>query len=231
VLRAGGTLPLGALGRGAFDGIAPGAAALARAARDARGGERLAREEIDLTIDGVRVTGALRELWPGGQIAVQYSRLGGRHELALWIRHLARQAARATGAPSVLIGRAEKGDQQAQVWFSPADQPLPLLAELLRLFRLGQRAPLPFLTRASRAFTKALAEPKGTSEGVWVAARKAFGPDDFSVSDLIDPYVAELYPDGPPFGGAAAALPAEISFADAARAVFEPLFRHRTLRP
>ncbi len=229
-LHSGGTLPLGAPGRCAFDAIAPGAAALARTADGVRAGGRLALEEIDLCIEGVRLTGALRELWPGGQIAVQYARLGRRHELGLWIRHLARHAARASGAPSVLIGRPPKGEGRAEVWFAPPQEPLRLLGELLRLFQLGRRAPLPFFALASRAIAETLRRPTATPEGAWEDARKAFAANSFGRGDTDDPYVAELYPNGPPFDAAGSGLPLEVAFADAAQAVFGPLLRHRELR-
>ena len=43
--------------------------------------------EVDHEIGGTRITGYLREVWSSGQVRWQYSRLGGRHELGLWIRH------------------------------------------------------------------------------------------------------------------------------------------------
>jgi exodeoxyribonuclease V gamma subunit len=230
VWRAGGTLPLGTPGRCAFDAIAPRAAALGAISAGLRGGDRLPAETIDLTIDGIRLTAVLRELWPGGQLAAQYSKLGRRHELGLWIRHLARHAARATAAPSVLVGRCADG--AGAVWFSPPPEPLRLLEDLLRLFRFGQVAPMPFFGKASRAFAQALAKASGTPDRAWSDALKAFGPTSYGppVADADDPYVAELYPKGLPVDASTAGVPSQISFADAAQAVFTPFFAHHELR-
>ena len=231
VWRARGTLPLGAPGRCAFDAIAPQAAALGATSAALRGGDRLPPETIDLTVDGLRLTGLLRELWPGGQLAAQYSKLGGRHELGLWIRHVARHAAGGPAACSVLVGPCTKGGVGA-VWFSSPAHPLRLLEELLRLFRLGQVAPLPFFAKASRAFAQALAKTGGTPDRAWSDADKAFGPSSYGppMADADDPYVAELYANGLPVDASTAGVPSQISFADAARAVFTPFFAHHELR-
>lgn len=230
VWRAGGSLPLGEPGRCAFEAILPRAAALAALSTALRSGDRLPAETIDLRVDGVRLTGVLRELWPGGQLAAQYSRLGGRHELGWWIRHLARLAAGATAAPSVLVGRCPQGEDVGAAWLSPPPHPLRLLAGLLRLFRCGQVAPLPFFSDASRAFVQALAKPRGTPQRAWRDAHKAFGPRAHGPpGDAADPYVAELYPHGLPVEASAAGV-AGISFADAAQAVFTPFFAHYELR-
>jgi exodeoxyribonuclease V gamma subunit len=225
LFRAAGALPLGAPGQCAYETIAARVAALTAAAGAARGGARLPAEELALAVDGVRITGVLRDLWPAGQIAVQYARLGERYELGVWIRHLARNAAGAA-APSALIGRAAKGDAPAAVRFAPPREPGRHLAGLLRLFRLGQQAPLPFFRFASRAFASALAARDASADAALAAARAKFRADDHGGGDLDDPYVAELYADRSPFEDAAAA-PCEISFAAAARAVFEPLLQHR----
>jgi exodeoxyribonuclease V gamma subunit len=229
--RAGGTLPLGAPGRCAFDAIAPQAAALGATSIALRGGERLPPETIDLTVDGIRLTGLLRELWPGGQLAAQYSKLGGRHELGLWIRHVTRHAAGAPLAPSVLVGPLTKGGV-GEVWFSPPADPLHILEELLRLFRHGQVVPLPFFAKASRAFAQALGKARGTPDRAWSDAHRAFGPSAYGppTADADDPYVAELYPNGLPVDPSTAGPPSQISFADAARAVFAPFFAHHELR-
>lgn len=232
VWRARGTLPLGAPGRCAFDAIAPRAATLGAMSAALRGGDRLSPELIDVTVDGVRLTGVLRELWPGGQLAAQYSKLGGHHELGLWIRHVARHAAGASAAPSVLVGPCAAGDAMGAVWFSPPTDPLRFLADLLRLFRLGQLAPLPFFRKASRAFAQASASKRGTSQRAWSDAHKAFGPNVHGPpgADANDPYVAELYPNGLPADASAAVMPSRISFAEAVHAVFTPFFAHYELR-
>jgi exodeoxyribonuclease V gamma subunit len=224
VERASGRLPLGMPGRDAFDEIAPIADALARAAAQFRAGERLDPERIDVAVDDTRVTGVLRDLWPGGQIAAQYSRVEGRYELRLWIRHLARAAAGGRRASSLLIGRGRKDDGPAQIRFRPVDDPLANLRTLLHLFRAGHHAPLPFFAGASRAFVDALRGTGGGAERALDAAHKAFAASDHGRGDSNDPYVAEIYPNGLPLVALAAR---EYKFADVADAVLTPLLVHR----
>jgi exodeoxyribonuclease V gamma subunit len=228
VLRAGGMLPHGMPGRCAVEDAAAPASALARSAQMLRGGDRVGAEELDVEIGGVRVTGVLRELWPGGQIAVQYAKIGGRHELSLWIRHLARSAAGAAQAHSVLIGRPRTGDGPSPVWFRPVDDPHRRLGELLHLYQLGQRAPLPLFKRASRAFADAMQAANGTRERAWAKARDAFLPNNHG-NDADDPYVFELYGKAPPFDADAVPWSA-LPFADIALAVYGPLLGHREER-
>jgi exodeoxyribonuclease V gamma subunit len=227
LLRAGGSLPLGAPGRCVFDDVAGQAARLAASAIERRAGERLPPEEIDLSFDGLRLTGTLRDVWPGGIVVAQYSRLGGRHELSLWIRHLARLAATSGAAHSVLVGRPLKGDV-AIVRFRPVTDAAAALAELLRLYRVGQAVPLPFFSRASRVFVETLRDPKGSPDAAMKSARAAFAAASNSGprGDADDAFVAELYPLGAPFDVGLPHGGAPVSFADAARAVFEPFFAH-----
>ena len=226
-LRASGTLPLGALGRCAFTAVAPEAEILSGLARAAREGERLPPEEIELHVGGVRLSGVLREVWPGGQVFAQYSRLGGYRELGVWIRHLVRSAATAPGAPSSLIGRPQKKSAVLrQVWFRPVDEPLRYLSDLLDLYRQGQCKPLPFFKRASRKLAEHLDRHPDDLMGALNAARKEFDFNEhLGGADAEDAYVAELYRDVPPFGAGDAC--ADRVFADAARTILAPLLAHR----
>ena len=221
--RASGRLPLGTPGRAVFDEIAPSADALVRAAARFRAGARLAPERIDIAIDDLRLTGILRGLWPGGQIAMQYSRVGGHHELRLWIRHLAR-AAGGRHAPSLLIGRRPKDDGPAHIHFRPVDDPMTHLRTLVRLFRAGHQAPLPFFARASREFIDVLHGKRADAQRALDEAHKAFAVSEYGRGDSNDPYVAEIYPNGLPLVALAAR---EYAFADVADAVLTPLLAHR----
>src|SRR4029453_17011709 len=224
--RATGALPLGTPGRALYKTLAAHVDALTRVAVAARDGDRLPPEELDLTIDGVHITGVLRDVWPAGQIAVRYSRLGERHEVGPWIRHLARNASHAPAAASALIGRAAKGDDPATVWFMPVREPQRHLAELLQLFGLGQCAPLPLFRIASRVFASTVAEPDGTLAHALEAARDRFPKQGFGKGDCDDPYVEELYRDRDPFDPATPAMPCEISFTDTAHTGFVPMLSH-----
>ena len=112
------------------------------------------------------------------------------------------------------------------MWLAPVRDPLPLLTDLLRLYRCGQRAPLPFFAYASRAFAEKMASPKAP-RGAWEAAREKFTPSEFRPSDGGDPYVAEIWRNGLPCDAEARG---DITFTSVAQTVYAPFFSHRELR-
>ncbi len=235
-VRAGGRLPPGTLGRCLYDDIRPDIDVLAELARTAMGGRRRDPAEIDLDLDGVRLTGVVRDLYPNGHARAQYSQIGRRQELGLWIRHLALGCAAPVG--SALIGRRSQKPPTV-VRFTPVGDPRAMLQLLLRLYVLGRCVPLPLFQSTSRAYAEARREQKPDA---LAAARKKFDPDPYAPvpPDGVDPYVQCVYRhidpltdptvvDGPALGPEAAAEPSW--FAQLAMAVFGPLLAHRQEAP
>ena len=219
-LIAEGRLPLGTPGVVLLDAIAPLATDIGAQARAARGPAPSCRD-IDLTIDGVRLVGSLSGIGPEGLVGVQFSKLGGRHELRFWIRHLALAASGASGTSS-LFGRHASKPQAAAIRFTAVNDPLRHLAALLAPFRDGRARPLAFFERASREYAARIAKRKGPDAAIAEAAKK-FASGDFAAGDADDPSVAQLYPNGAPF---AAAGPQRDAFAAVALAVYGPLLDH-----
>lgn len=223
LICAAGELPHGRLGRCAYEAIAPEVEAIAKAAFAARGGARAAPLEIDLRVDGVRLTGLLRDLWPLGQVAAQYSRLGRQHELKHWIRHLVLNAA-CGRRRTVLVGRPPDGSEAVReiVSWRPVADPERELASLLELYRIGQRYPLPLFRRSSRAYAEALRHGHSHARALDVAAREWTNFNGLGDGD--EPHVERLYGGRPPFS---AELPPGVpSFAEVARRVYDPFFEH-----
>jgi exonuclease V gamma subunit len=184
---------------------------------------RQERTDVALAIDGVTLTGVLRRGAAGGLVQAQFSRVGGHHELDLWIRHLVLNAALDSKATSVLVGRVERGDGEVAVPFRPVADPRRHLASLIALFQRGQSHPLPLFAHASRAYAKDLRGAKGSPARACAAARKAFlGDGDHTVGDLADANVQLLYPQPPDWGDPARSGPAAIAVE-----VFGPLLDHR----
>lgn len=227
--RAEGVLPLGTPGKLFHEALAEDVRAVAGAAARWLAGERMEPLRVDVELGVERVTGTLRELYPLAQVRRQYSRLKPKNELSMWIRHLALCCAAPPGSPreSVVVGRAgdEDGDFAERVFRAvPASDARVRLAELVRLYRLGMRAPLPLFPATSRRFAEALAD--GESEAL-DRARDLFAPSEFDSSfpESEDAYVAQLFRGLDPLEPAFRAVPdLELpSFAELARTVFEPL--------
>lgn len=233
---AAGRLPPGALGTSALEQIHGPVQAIAAAAAALRQGGPLPPVEVDVMIGDTRLTGLIRDLWPPGQLRCQYSRVGGRHELSVWLRHLVLNCCEArNGVASYLVGR---GDREAVriVRFRPVADAPQVLHSLLHLYALGQRVPLPLFERASRTYAALLLEGRAKRHDAhaW-ALEKAVeayqGRSEVASADANDPYVELAFRNRQPvrddevIAGAPEGVPAR--FSDIALAVYEPLFAHR----
>jgi exodeoxyribonuclease V gamma subunit len=234
VLRATGILPLGTPGRALVDEQLAVASTIAEAAI-ARGIAALAEPaEVAVSIDGIALTGLLRGRGPAGLVHAQFSRVGGRRELEMWIRHLVLNATIAPGAESVLIGRAKTGAEAKRTgsemaivrFLSPADAAAHLRT-LLALFRRGQTSPLPFFRNASREYVECLRKTNGTPAGARGNACEKFAGGEYQAGDAEDPSVALLYPQRPAALRDDTPLDLADDFFTVAQAVFEPLLQHR----
>jgi exodeoxyribonuclease V gamma subunit len=235
-LRASGVLPPGALGTCVVDGVEPEVRAIALVTQRLHGGTELEPLVVDERLDGTRVTGVLRDLWPAGQVRYQFSKLGGRHEIGLWIRHLVLNWLRAGAYPRVsyLAGRPAVKDGPTAVRFRPVDDAGAILRELLGLYWLGQTMPLLLFERASRVYTAQLRERPRAAVAALKKAQAAFDGGFRSIGDRDNEYVRQVFgtanPLDPGFtfdGGAAGATAGGSGFARLAVAVFGPLLDHR----
>lgn len=223
VLRASGRLPLGAPGQILVDEQLTEASAIAAMAR-AHAPEHLEPSEVAVAVEGVTLMGLLGDRARGGLVRAQFSKVGGRHEVDLWIRHLVLNATIDPGATSVLVGRAKKGDGGVAVRFGPVTDARGHLAALVALFRLGQAQPLPFFTHASRAYADALHAERGTPARAADRAEKAFAGDEHRIGDLNDAHVRLLYSRPPDWRDPTAPAPAPPAVA---AQVLGPLLAHR----
>lgn len=236
-VRANGTLPLGVAGECVYADLRPAVELIGGRARDLMSGERCAPVEVDARVGDCRIIGMLRNLWRTGQVRYQFSRLGGRHELGVWIRHLVLNliAPPSCAADSFVVGRPASGDPTVVVRFRPVADPASLLHELVNLYRVGQTLPVPLFPRTSRAYTEAL-RSSGANDGgrrALAVARTAFEPKKHSPvpSEGEDVYVHQLFGDRDPLDPAFRCFADEASlapsFAAVAYAVFDPLLAHR----
>ncbi|HVM98056.1 MAG TPA: hypothetical protein VMT89_16795, partial [Candidatus Acidoferrales bacterium] len=226
-LRASGALPPGRLGEHLWDNVRPQVDAVARAAAHYTSGSRFDPIEVDFKVGNTRVVGSLRDVWPAAQLRYQFSKIGGYHELGLWIRHLLLNHVARENMPrtTVLVGRSEK-TICAVVRFEPTADAQALLADLFSLYELGQRVPLPLFRRSSRAFAEELRK-KGDEKKAVDVARKTF--DDDRGGDRGDEYVKQIYAEGDPFEAPPWLDQIDVpSFGELAMRVWSPLLDHRT---
>jgi exodeoxyribonuclease V gamma subunit len=228
-----GDLPLGALGERTLAEIEPEARRIAEVAGRGREGPRLPPHEVSLDIDGVRIGGTLRDLWRGGQQRVQFSRLGRRQEIGMWVRHLVLNSIEDDGLPrtTTIVGRPQRGDVYS-VSFRAVEAADLLLAELVGFYRDGMRRPLPLFESSSWAYVANMRK-KSDRKGALRGAAKKFvksGPDAAYGGDSSDPYVEQVYGQRPPFGESPPVADPGAegpSFETAAMVVLGPMLDHR----
>ncbi len=193
-MARGGTLPVGSIGEALYEEV------LVVAQRIASGvGREVAAESVEVDFDfaDIRVAGVAGELASGERRVLQYSQVGGRQELSLWLRHLLLCAARPEGeCVSRLYGRLGSRDG-AVVWFERVPEPMPILAAFVDLYVAGMRQPLPLFSKASRDYASTFLK-----SGAIEARRKAEQGYENDRGDSQDDYVRKLFGDSAPFEGA-----------------------------
>ncbi len=155
--RAAGELPYGAFGDIWWDAQCDEMRTLAQKVLEERQlGEN---REINLLLDGVRLTGWLTDVQPDGLLRWRPSLLRVPHGLQLWLEHLVYCASGGSG-DSRLLGRRD-GE-----WHFPAlarEEAQALLSELVKGYRQGLREPLILLPDSGGAWLKACYDPQSDS--------------------------------------------------------------------
>ncbi|MGE4242848.1 exodeoxyribonuclease V subunit gamma [Ramlibacter sp.] len=213
--RAGTELPVGALGDADRESEVTSLAEFAREVREACGGPAMApvNSTIAIEVDGEawRVHASWPDLRPTGLVRWRYDKEHARDVLQSWLRHLALCASGLEGvAPCTLwIGLGGRRE------FAPrsAAYATQALAELLRLYRDGLVAPLPFFPKASWAYvsndgsaSKArqawIGSPQFGGESRDVAYRLAFrgvqDPLDAAFERVADAVFAPIFAEAAP---------------------------------
>lgn len=241
--RARGVLPYGVIGTCAFDDLSAEVTLVADASRPWLEGPRLPPVPLELSLTQTTLVGALRDVWPRAQVWRSYQRGHPKRELGLWIRHLALQCLDGAALPrhTVLVGRPDLVSDGTSA-YQRTYQPLPaelakrLLEDLLRLYSIGQTAPLCLFPAASLGYVEALAKYDGKVDrqerAFKVAREQLYGALGFKTfKEMDDPYYQAAYGHIDPFdraswpfaSGEADGPP---SFDETARRVFVPLLRY-----
>ncbi|HET6583935.1 MAG TPA: hypothetical protein VFG69_10810, partial [Nannocystaceae bacterium] len=129
--------------------------------------------EIDLPVaGGERLVGRLGDLDESGRIVARFTRPRAKHQLALWIEHLALCAALPERSPvSTMIGRVDVRAELVVVALEPVPDASERLADLVALHRVGLVEPLLLFPEASLAFAEAFLATRDPDAAL-AAARK-----------------------------------------------------------
>lgn len=160
-----GVLPPGRLGWRLAQQLADKAGPVADLAQASRDGRRASA--VDVTVDlpaelgaGRRVVGTVTDVYGERVVRATYSSLGPKHWLDAWVPLLALCATHpGRGWSAGSVGR--RGGGSGRVAWSSVDEEAPeLLADLVRMYDAGMRAPLPLPSKTSHAWACARRRPE-----------------------------------------------------------------------
>ncbi len=169
--RATGALPNGTPGQLELERALRSADPIARAVRETTEHAPLAPLAFDLSVGHRRLFGELDNLHPIGRISYRFSRISAEQQLRGWLSHLVLCAVAPARVQrqSWLLLRAQKGDGVAVARFSPVEQPIEVLGQLLSLFEEGSSRPLPLFPDASALFAHEVARGKSGQDALKAA--------------------------------------------------------------
>lgn len=218
--RATGSLPLGRKGEIVFNELKDAASGLAQGVRSVTKTLEKDSVAVDVTVDGVRISGTIGDLYDGQLIRFRPSGIGGKDLLDLWIRHVLLCASRPDDQlkHSFVFGLdRSKDDPLAGFRFALVDGPTTILKTLVSLYLQGLKAPLHFFPSSSLSFWEARDKEKDEAEAM-NAAEKVWAGSDYSASEADDPYLQLCFKD---------LNPLDQAFVDCSTAVYKPMFHHR----
>ena len=168
-VRGRGLLPPALHGRELFGRAVEEVAAFAAGVREKfEGCVPLEPLEFRLGAGEFILCGRLEGIWPARMIRYRHAGMKGRDQLAVWIEHLVLNGVAGCGYPResvlIMIGGTRV--------YRPVNDPIPLLADILDLYREG-------LVRPLRFFPESAMEYAGKGEWRLDRARKRWEGDEY----------------------------------------------------
>jgi len=178
-LRAGGKVPMGAVGFRALEfewhKIAPLYDRLLSAGFSAEG------EVIELVLDvaGTCLTGSVSPLTTNGLVHCSVMDLTARDRIRLWVAHLALCASDTSYTRSSQVF----GPDQAES-FDVIGEPHTLLADLIAVYQEGLTRPLPFFPRSAWEYVSTTGDPAKAAARTWAGNDYAWGESEDAYNQL-----------------------------------------------
>jgi len=215
VIRSWGILPPGTAGEVLYRQSVQAARIFVGAVQAHLGTAPPSAREVRLEIGGFRLSGTVGDFRSGTLLRYRCATIKPKDQLSAWIDHLAWNAAAGKIEPALttLVGK------DGSLSFSVPEESTQFLAQLLEFYWAGLREPLRFFPRSSFAYAEAIKRQK-EPEVALREARKAWERQPFSAAPAEgeDLYNKLAFGDGDPLDEA---------FETLAKAVLEPLLKHR----
>jgi exodeoxyribonuclease V gamma subunit len=216
ILKAIGNLPHGNIGDYHYNEMSIEAQGFIRQTEKYINARRCAPIDVDLEINGFRLSGRLPPVSEYGYTHIRYARKRVKDLLKTWIYHLlyCLTASAEDEKISYLICK----DSTTQ--FAPVIDPIPILTTLTRKFRLGLQEPIHFFPETSFEYAERLLKKSASdSTAIHNAERKWLGNDflKYGRGESRDPYYDLCFRHLDPI---------DETFRKTALEIFEPLLAH-----
>lgn len=156
------------LGYGAIGApvVAREALPLAAARAGASGAAQRRGIDVDLRVGGTSITGTIDRVGPAERLAIVPHVASGRILLRLWVEHLVLNASAPEARHAThLIGVADDRTKLLAT-FTPVDDPLPLLEDIVALARRAQCEPVPLFPKSAIAAAEAMVKDNSVASAV-----------------------------------------------------------------
>jgi exodeoxyribonuclease V gamma subunit len=251
-MRAEGLLPLGFAGKATVDAEVGVIDAMLEASTIQGAGSLRAPDDpiaIDLRLGDARITGSLPNVYGSSLIDLRFARGEGTKSLARpWLSLLAWHAAcPEAGRAVVVMGHTKAGSPQTTLLgYEAPEDPAAVLQDLVAIYRLGCRAPVPLLPGASWTLAwylrRVTTDPSFFDSGLpedeeelaritdaYDRACGAFWRGYRGGGDLDDPHVARVFEGTPPLTDETLLpVPLDLDFARLALRVWGPVIAGRS---
>lgn len=207
-MRAAGSLPMGPFGRRVFDAYREAAEPMIEQLRPYLDEPR-DDVELDLAVDGFRLTGRIDGMTGEGLVRYRLAGLKAWDQVSLWVEHVALNAA---AGPQPSHHQAQ--DKAFALRPLDAETAREYLSTLLEAYWAGLQTPLPFFPATSLEYVKKLHKDKEPAEALTSAVRSRWLGNDNIAGEGDDADVQIAFRGNDPLG---------TDFDRWARALGEPL--------
>jgi exodeoxyribonuclease V gamma subunit len=217
-IKASGQLPHGTLGECIYENLSRGVEDFADSLTPYIRGKNLEPFDVDLRLQGFRITGKIDAVYTGGLLHYRYARIKAKDRLNIWIRHLALNTLRTDEIPrtSVLVGLNAK-DQWTALEYSPVAKSEEVLETLLREYWAGLMHPLHFFPESSWVYVHMFLKNGKPREDALRSACNIWA-SDYGRGEREDPYYQLCFSNTDPL---------DSDFQSLSEEVFRPVLEHQ----
>jgi exodeoxyribonuclease V gamma subunit len=210
VMQASGRLPHGSPGVCFYDNLCTSTRDFVRKIRPHLEGGKREPIEVDITIDGLRLTGRLVNVYPRGPVSYRLAKVKERDRIRAWISHLVFNHLRGDTAarPTVLVC------EDRAFRYLPLEETEGYLRSLLYQYFRGLKKPLHFFPESSLIFTKKTLDGEELEKALRAAMAKWKA---YEFAENNNPYYQLCFGQVDPL---------DEEFCELARAIYEPMLRY-----